>query len=107
MQFTVHYSYVFLQIFEAKRSCEIDASKVQEGEHLDLNMANLLFFIEKILSAITASARSCPRFMCTVFSILKEAAVRKFPGESVISCVFSGYYLVRYMYTTLVLCIVR
>ena len=43
--------------------------------------ANLLFFVEKILSAIFASARSCPRMMCRVFAMLKDAAVAKFPGK--------------------------
>ena len=65
--------------------CEIDVSRLHNGDNLELNMANLLFFIEKILSAITASARSCPQLMCTVFAMLRNAAVRKFPGESVIS----------------------
>ena len=43
---------------------------------------NLLFFVEKILSAIISSARSCPRLMCRIFSLLSQAAVRRFPGES-------------------------
>ena len=45
-----------------------------------LLQANLLFFVEKILSAIFASARSCPQMMCRVFSMLRDAAVAKFPG---------------------------
>ena len=45
--------------------------------------ANLLFFIEKILSAITASGRSCPQFMCRVFAMLRDAAVHKFPGKHI------------------------
>ena len=69
-----------LQIYEARRNCEIDLAKLTDGENVDVNMANLMFFVVKVISAITSSARSCPRIMCTVFAMLKEAAVRRFPG---------------------------
>ena len=38
--------------------------------------------MEKVLSAIFASARSCPQQMCRVFQLLKETAVAKFPGKT-------------------------
>lgn len=89
--------YESLQIFDVRRQCEIDSSRLTETDNRDVNMvsirrilfsatiimllqANLLFFVEKILSAILASARSCPQMMCQVFSMLKDAAVAKFPG---------------------------
>lgn len=69
-----------LQIFEARKSCEIDTAKLAVGDNVDVNMANLMFFVVKIISAITSSARSCPRIMCTVFAMLRKAAVNRFPG---------------------------
>ena len=60
------------------------------------HQANLLFFVEKVLSAIFASARSCPHRMCHVFSMLREAAVAKFSGM----CVYS--YIVHHHITTTV-----
>ena len=102
------------EIFEAQKPCEIDSSRLTENDNVDINkvegemdsrhsmlyhlslslslslslplhQANLLFFIEKILSAITASGRSCPQFMCRVFSMLRDAAVHRFPGLSTLS----------------------
>ena len=127
---TVYILYAqYIQIFEARKQCEIDSTKLTDADNKDVNMvsthilsapqylfplhslllhlhrlplhslllplflssfctsirpsiqANLLFFIEKVLSAITSSARSCPRLMCKVFAMLREAAVHKFPGE--------------------------
>ena len=46
-----------------------------------LHQTNLLYFVEKILSAIVSSSLSCPRLMCRIFSLLSQAAVRKFPGK--------------------------
>lgn len=85
------------EIFDGRRPCEIDPSRLTDGENLDINMANLLFFVEKILSAITASARSCPRVMCRVFSMLKEAAVRRFPEKDTVQyTAVSGFVFLRF-----------
>eukprot|EP00731_Ephydatia_muelleri_P039265 Em1303g1a len=61
-------------------------------------MANLLFFVEKILSAITASALSCPRSMCRVFALLKDIAVSHFPddGDSVQYTAVSAFVFLRF-----------
>ena len=83
------------QIYEARRNCEIDQAKLNDGDNVDVNMANLMFFVVKIISAITASARSCPRIMCSVFAMLREAAVRKFPGTCISSKFSYSTYLAR------------
>ncbi|KAL5476310.1 hypothetical protein EMCRGX_G026236 [Ephydatia muelleri] len=86
------------EIFDSKRNCEIDPSKLTDADHLDVNMANLLFFVEKILSAITASALSCPRSMCRVFALLKDIAVSHFPddGDSVQYTAVSAFVFLRF-----------
>ena len=65
-----------------------------------LLQANLLFFIEKILSAITASGRSCPQFMCRVFAMLRDAAVHRFPGEN-----FTAEFVTSTMFCVIVFCL--
>lgn len=103
------------EIFEAQKPCEIDTSRLTENDNVDINkvkiahmqwssiislppslflQANLLFFIEKILSAITASGRSCPQFMCRVFAMLRDAAVRRFPGKNHHCRVHDLYHIV-------------
>jgi Ras GTPase-activating protein 3 len=86
------------QIFESRKSCEIDPSKLCEGENIDVNMTNLLFFVEKILSAIVSSSLSCPRLMCRIFSLLSQAAVRRFPERhSIVQyTAVSGFIFLRF-----------
>jgi Ras GTPase-activating protein 3 len=86
------------EIFESRKSCEIDPSKLCDGENIDVNMTNLLYFVEKILSAIVSSSLSCPRLMCRIFSLLSQAAVRKFPDKhSIVQyTAVSGFIFLRF-----------
>ncbi|XP_064393848.1 ras GTPase-activating protein 3-like [Halichondria panicea] len=86
------------EIYEARKNCEIDQARLNDGDNVDVNMANLMFFVVKIISAITASARSCPRIMCSVFAMLREAAIRKFPDsqETVQYSAVSGFVFLRF-----------
>ncbi|XP_019863532.1 PREDICTED: ras GTPase-activating protein 3-like [Amphimedon queenslandica] len=86
------------EIFEVKRSCEIDQSKLSEGENIDLNMTNLLFFVEKLMSAITSSARSCPSVMKRIFHLLRTLSVKQFPEfeDEVRFTSISGFIFLRF-----------
>lgn len=86
------------EIFELKRSCEIDQTKLNETENLDVNMTNLLFFVEKLMSAITSSARSCPPLMVKIFSMLRMAAIKQFPDihDEVGYTAISGFIFLRF-----------
>ncbi|XP_065887330.1 ras GTPase-activating protein 3-like [Dysidea avara] len=70
------------EIFEARKNCEVDPSKLVEGDNLEMNLTTLLFYVERIFSAITASSVSCPRLMCRIFSIIRQAAVDQFPDQA-------------------------
>ncbi|XP_023236905.1 ras GTPase-activating protein 3-like [Centruroides sculpturatus] len=84
-------------IFAEHKPCEIDPSKLKEGESLETNMLNLKEYVEKTFCAITSSALVCPPIMCEVFSVLKDSATRYFSSSREVRySVISGFVFLRF-----------
>ncbi|KAK3872380.1 hypothetical protein Pcinc_022537 [Petrolisthes cinctipes] len=84
-------------IFRERKPCEIDPTKLQQGESRDINLSNIKEYISVILKAIINSALSCPPVMCQIFSELKELANTYFPNEREVRySVISGFVFLRF-----------
>ncbi|XP_045624845.1 ras GTPase-activating protein 3 [Procambarus clarkii] len=84
-------------IFRERKPCEIDPTKLQQGESREVNLINLKEYISLILKAIINSALSCPPVMCQIFSELKELANTYFPNEREVRySVISGFVFLRF-----------
>ncbi|KAG7175406.1 Ras GTPase-activating protein 3-like [Homarus americanus] len=84
-------------IFRERKPCEIDPTKLQQGESREINLTNLKEYISLILKAIINSALSCPPVMCQIFSELKELANTYFPNEREVRySVISGFVFLRF-----------
>ncbi|XP_069955565.1 ras GTPase-activating protein 3 isoform X4 [Cherax quadricarinatus] len=84
-------------IFRERKPCEIDPTKLQQGESREANLTNLKEYISLILKAIINSALNCPPVMCQIFSELKELANTYFPNEREVRySVISGFVFLRF-----------
>ncbi|CAH1118062.1 unnamed protein product [Phaedon cochleariae] len=84
-------------IFNERKPCEIDPTRVRDANTIATNLANLKFYIQKIFEAITQSAVHCPALMCRIFHNLKECAMMHFPeNKGVRYSVISGFIFLRF-----------
>ncbi|CAH1105681.1 unnamed protein product [Psylliodes chrysocephalus] len=84
-------------IFNERKPCEIDQTRVRDATTIATNLANLKCYIQKIFEAITQSAVHCPALMCQIFHNLKECAMKHFPeNKGVRYSVISGFIFLRF-----------
>ncbi|XP_021930009.1 GTPase-activating protein isoform X2 [Zootermopsis nevadensis] len=84
-------------VFQERRPCEIDPTKVKDTTVIETNLANLKEYVENIFQAITTSALHCPSLMCQMFHDLKELASTWFPdNREVRYSVISGFIFLRF-----------
>uniref|UniRef100_A0A6P7GUC3 GTPase-activating protein-like n=1 Tax=Diabrotica virgifera virgifera TaxID=50390 RepID=A0A6P7GUC3_DIAVI len=84
-------------IFNERKPCEIDQTRVRDATTVATNLANLKCYIQKIFEAITQSAVHCPALMCQIFYNLKECAMKHFPeNKGVRYSVISGFIFLRF-----------
>lgn len=84
-------------VFNEKRPCEIDPSRVRDPNAVETNLANLKSYVQRIFQAITESAVHCPPVMCEIFYNLKELAIRFFRQNSEVRySVISGFIFLRF-----------
>lgn len=87
----------FDQVLNEHKTCEIDQSRLKDGESLNANMSNLKIYISSAFRSITSSALRCPQLMCEVFTVLKELAIKYFPeSREVCYYVISGFVFLRF-----------
>lgn len=84
-------------IFNEKKPCEIDPTRVRDPNTVQTNLNNLKFYVLKVFEAITRSAIHCPALMCQIFHNLKECATLRFPdNKEVRYSVISGFIFLRF-----------
>ncbi|ROT82095.1 ras GTPase-activating protein 3 isoform X1 [Penaeus vannamei] len=84
-------------VLRERKPCEIDPTKMQQGESRETNLANLKEYISMVLKAIMNSALSCPPVMCQIFSELRELANIYFPNEREVRySAISGFVFLRF-----------
>ncbi|XP_064638551.1 ras GTPase-activating protein 3-like isoform X2 [Lineus longissimus] len=84
-------------IFIDAKPCEIDPTRLKDGERVDANMQNLKGYVEQTIGAISDSGLVCPTSMCEVFFALKEAAMKHRPDHKELRYqVVSGFIFLRF-----------
>ncbi|KAM0737280.1 Ras GTPase-activating protein 3 [Formica fusca] len=85
------------QVFLEKKQCEIDPTRVKDGNTIQTNLANLKEYVERVFTAITTSGVRCPPLMCEMFWCLRELAATHFPkNKEVRYSVISGFIFLRF-----------
>ncbi|KAG0416969.1 hypothetical protein HPB47_005995, partial [Ixodes persulcatus] len=72
---------VIAKILSEHLPCEIDPSRLKDGESLKANEGNLRGYVREALGAITRSWVACPWELCDLFSMLRGLAADRFPGR--------------------------
>jgi len=84
-------------VIDDHKSCEIDPSKIRDGESLETNQIRLKHYVYDIFNSIINSVARCPQVMVDVFCALKEIACDSFPGnKEVCYYVISGFVFLRF-----------
>ncbi|KYN39175.1 Ras GTPase-activating protein 3, partial [Trachymyrmex septentrionalis] len=85
------------QVFLEKKPCEIDPTRVKDGNTIETNLTNLKEYVERVFMAITTSGVRCPPLMCEMFWCLRELAATHFPkNKEVRYSVISGFIFLRF-----------
>ncbi|TGZ42723.1 Uncharacterized protein DBV15_09497, partial [Temnothorax longispinosus] len=85
------------QVFLEKKPCEIDPTRVKDGNTTETNLTNLKEYVERVFVAITTSGVRCPPLMCEMFWCLRELAATHFPkNKEVRYSVISGFIFLRF-----------
>jgi len=64
-----------------KKSCEIDPSKIDKGDHLDKNLKNLFEYCERIWEAIQTSIEHCPNAIKHLLYFLQQCVTKIYKGN--------------------------
>ncbi|XP_075537385.1 ras GTPase activating protein 1 [Dermacentor variabilis] len=72
---------VVAKILTERLPCEIDPTRLKDGESLKVNEAHLRGYVGSALSAIVGSWVACPWELCDLFSMLRSLAADRFPGR--------------------------
>nr|KAG5708227.1 hypothetical protein BaRGS_021161 [Batillaria attramentaria] len=64
------------------KPCEIDPTRLKEGENLSENLENMKKYVRGALEAITGSGLVCPALMRDIFCVLKEVSAKHYPDNS-------------------------
>ncbi|PVD18943.1 hypothetical protein C0Q70_21502 [Pomacea canaliculata] len=70
-----------VKVCDEPKSCEIDSTRIKDGENHDQNLENLKSYVKSALEAITASGLVCPTLLRDVFCVLKEMALKHYPDN--------------------------
>ena len=88
---------IITEVTAYHRSCEIDPKRLNAGENLDINMNNLVNYVQKTFEAIVCSGAKCPTTMCETFFALREATREYFPNMMPVRHqVVSGFIFLRF-----------
>ncbi|XP_076453641.1 ras GTPase-activating protein 3-like [Babylonia areolata] len=71
-------------VCDEPKACEIDPTRLKEGENLNDNLANMKQYVTGAVEAITGSGLVCPPMMRDVFCVLKEMATHHYPENSTV-----------------------
>jgi len=83
-------------VFSSKQSCEVDLSRLEEGEDVKRNTKRLLGFVRSYLDAIYASIDSIPSELRTLFNTIQDQVMHKFPNDRKIRyTAVSGFIFLR------------
>ncbi|XP_041351438.1 ras GTPase-activating protein 3-like isoform X2 [Gigantopelta aegis] len=78
-------------------ACEIDSTRLKDGENINDNLTNLKNYVVDMVTAITNSGLVCPVIMREVFHALKEVATTHFPENAMIKYrVISSFVFLRF-----------
>ncbi|KAE9413546.1 hypothetical protein Angca_005153 [Angiostrongylus cantonensis] len=84
------------KIYKERRSCEVDPSRIHQGESTDKNMRALLCYFSLVFTCITESTSRCPSSLKAVLSDLRMVVREKTGRPDVELLALSSFLIMRF-----------
>uniref|UniRef100_A0AAY4BF87 Ras GTPase-activating protein 1 n=1 Tax=Denticeps clupeoides TaxID=299321 RepID=A0AAY4BF87_9TELE len=85
-----------LKIMECKQSCELNPSKLEKNEDVNLNLSTLLSIVSELVEKIFMAAEILPPTLRFIYGCLQESVQQKWPNNSTMRTrVVSGFVFLR------------
>ncbi|XP_071383318.1 ras GTPase-activating protein 1 isoform X2 [Centroberyx affinis] len=85
-----------LKIMESKQSCELNPSKLEKNEDVNLNLAHLLNILSELVEKIFMAAEILPPTLRFIYGCLQKSVQQKWPTNTTMRTrVVSGFVFLR------------
>ncbi|KAJ8285551.1 hypothetical protein GJAV_G00028140 [Gymnothorax javanicus] len=85
-----------LKIMESKQSCELNPSKLERNEDVNLNLAHLLNILSELVEKIFMAAEILPPTLRFIYGCLQKSVQQKWPANTTMRTrVVSGFVFLR------------
>lgn len=85
-----------LKIMESKQSCELNPSKLEKNEDVNLNLTNLLTILSELVEKIFMAAEILPPTLRFIYGCLQKSVQQKWPTNTTMRTrVVSGFVFLR------------
>ncbi|KAF5906666.1 ras GTPase-activating protein 1 isoform X1, partial [Clarias magur] len=85
-----------LKIMESKQSCELNPSKLDKNEDVNLNLTNLLTILSELVEKIFMAAEILPPTLRFIYGCLQKSVQQKWPTNTTMRTrVVSGFVFLR------------
>ncbi|XP_051516786.1 ras GTPase-activating protein 1-like isoform X2 [Myxocyprinus asiaticus] len=85
-----------LRIMESKQSCELNPSKLEKNEDVNLNLAHLLNILSELVEKIFMAAEILPQTLRYIYGCLQKSVQQKWPINTTMRTrVVSGFVFLR------------
>nr|XP_023699170.1 ras GTPase-activating protein 1-like isoform X1 [Paramormyrops kingsleyae] len=85
-----------LKVMECKQSCELNPSKLEKNEDVNLNQAHLLSILSELVERIFSAADILPRKLRFIYGCLQKSVQQKWPDNTTMRTrVVSGFVFLR------------
>ncbi|XP_026994157.2 ras GTPase-activating protein 1 isoform X1 [Tachysurus fulvidraco] len=85
-----------LKVMDSKQSCELNPSKLEKNEDVQLNLANLLTILSELVEKIFMAAEILPPTLRFIYGCLQKSVQQKWPTNTTMRTrVVSGFVFLR------------
>ncbi|XP_051539914.1 LOW QUALITY PROTEIN: ras GTPase-activating protein 1 [Myxocyprinus asiaticus] len=85
-----------LKIMESRQSCELNPSKLEKNEDLNVNLAHLLSIVSELVEKIFTAAEILPPTLRFIYGCLQKSVQQKWPRNTTMRTrVVSGFVFLR------------
>lgn len=85
-----------LKIMESRQSCELNTSKLEKNEDVNVNLANLLSIVSELVEKIFMAAEILPPTLRFIYGCLQKTVQQKWPRNTTMKTrVVSGFVFLR------------
>ncbi|XP_035234671.1 ras GTPase-activating protein 1 isoform X2 [Anguilla anguilla] len=85
-----------LKVMESKQSCELNPSKLEKNEDVNLNLAHLLNILSELVEKIFMAAEILPPTLRFIYGCLQKSVKQKWPANTTMRTrVVSGFVFLR------------